>query len=472
MRFVKGDAIAQLVIVGVALVGGIAVGVLRQGLPFGEAAERYALLAVGDGLVSLLPALLLSTASGLVVTRAAAGPARPLGALLVEQLAQPEALLWAAGLMALLGLVPGLPLVPLTVTAVLLGAGAWRLSRRPATRTPTGAIEPSPVPALTLRLSSASLADDDLARRLQGAARRVADSLGVPIPAPTVAHSAEAAAGQWELRLRGQRVAEGLLPEGRLLAEVGPAELPEGFAGEPTEHPRTGALATWVTAADGPALRQRGVPLLEPREELPLRLERALRRLAPELLGIDETARLLDEVATRAPALVREAVPRRIELGGLTEVLRRLLAEGEPLGDLRDVLEALCRLRELEGDPALVVERVRAQLARPLTLAHLHEGRIEALLLASEAEELLRESLRPASAGPLLALEPELAQALVASVRLSLEAHPHAVLVVPAELRRHLRRLVEVELPQLAVLAPHELLPEAEVARVGVVQAF
>jgi type III secretory pathway component EscV len=199
------------------------------------------------------------------------------------------------------------------------------------------------------------------------------------------------------------------------------------------------------------------------------RLEALLRAYAPELIGLDETQRLLDGVAREYPALVREVVPRRVDTAGLAEVLRRLVGEGLSIRDLRDVLEALARLKEVERDPALLTERVRASLKRHITYRHARERRVEALLLDAEAEEAVRGAIRATQEGPQLALEPELADALLASVGRESLGQKQAVIVTSAELRRHVRRLVEGEHPRLAVLAYHELLPDVQVERVGTI---
>jgi type III secretion protein V len=473
MRFVKGDAIAGIIILVISLVGGLAVGVLERGMPAAEAARLYTLLTIGDGLVSQLPALLVSTAAGLVVTRVASaeGASDADGGFtreLAAQLGKPRPLLFTAGLLLALALVPGLPMAPFVVVAALAGGAGWAALRRERAAERAAAVAPvvPPVPAaleVALHPTVAAAAGPALAERLGERVRAVAGELGLYLPGLRLVESAALAPGAFSIRVRGVAVSDGLVPEGRVLAEVGPAALPEGVEAEPTEHPATGALASLVPRADLPALGRAGVPVLDAEALVAVALEAALRRAAPDLLGLDETQRLLDETARVYPALVREVVPKRIDVAGLADVLRRLVAEGESVRDLRDVLEAIARLREPERDPALLVERVRGQLARALTAHHARDRRVEALTLDADAEEAVRDAVR----GDTVALEPDLHHALLASLGRALEEHPRAVVLAPSDLRRHLRRLVAVDHPRVPILAYHELLPDTEIERVA-----
>jgi len=199
------------------------------------------------------------------------------------------------------------------------------------------------------------------------------------------------------------------------------------------------------------------------------RFDAALRAAAPELVGLDETQRLLDSVAREHPALVRALVPARAELTLVADVLRRLVAEGVGLRDLPTVLEALARATAESRDPAVVTERVRAQLGRVITHKFAGGRHVAALLLDADAEEAVRGALRPAGDGVVLALEPDLADALLASVDREAGAHKSPVILTSPELRRHVRRLVEGEHPRLPVLAYQELGSDVEVEQVGTI---
>jgi type III secretion protein V len=212
-------------------------------------------------------------------------------------------------------------------------------------------------------------------------------------------------------------------------------------------------------------VRAANIDLLDGEACLVLAVDASLRAAASELLGLDETQRLLDALQARHPALVRELVPRKIEAARLAELLRRLVAEDVPLGDLRDVLEAVARESSTEDLPALA-ERVRARLARRITHRVTREGRAATLSLDASAEEAVRGALRPDG----LALEPDFADAILASLRQEREQHPDAILLVAPDLRRAVRVLVEAEHPRLPVVSYAELLPTVELDRVGTVR--
>ncbi len=470
MRFVRGDAVASIAVLAVSLVGGLAIGVLRRGLPVGEAARIYTLLTVGDGLVTQIPSLIVATAASLVVTRASAGTdgeGDSIGAALLGQLGRPRALLAAAGVLALLALMPGLPTLPFMLIAAVFGGAAWLTARTPPPR--AAFLYPPDAPPIEIALD-ASLAAG-LARVTADsdrAAARVAEDIGLPLPAPVVRLDARLPLRHFEIRLRGVVMCRILLPQGRIFVDSPPARLPAGIDGEATDDPLTGALASFVPAAAAPLLGGAGLSMRGTDELIALRLEGVLRAAAGELLGLEETQRLLDHLRQTDAALVREVVPGRVSLAALNALLRRLASERVSIADLRAILELLARDdAPLEADPALAVERVRLGLRRQLTARYARDRRVEALILDGDAEEAVRGAVRPTTSGAVLQLEPELADALLDSVRNELIAQPRAILLAPRELRRHVRRLLEGEFPTLPVLAFDELQPEILIERVG-----
>ena len=478
MRFVKGDAIAGLLILAISLTGGLVIGVVQRGMALGDAARVYTLLTIGDGLVSQLPALLISTAAGLVVTRVASDEdSGTLGPDLARQLLRPGALITTAVLLAVLALVPGLPLWPLLVVAAAAGTLAWLALRRRAQepRVPVAEAPHAP-PALEVALDPAlHAAAPSLEARLVQVTRTLSDELGVIVPPLTITIDARLPLRGYEIRLRGIPVADGIVPDGRILVDVAPGKLPAGVEGQATDHPATGAPAAWVPASSVARLPATGLVMLDGPSAIAARLDSALRAAAPELVGLDETQRLLDTAAREHPALVRALVPARADLTLVADVLRRLVAEGVGLRDLPTVLEALARAAGDSRDPAAVTERVRAQLQRLIThrftVAAAAGGRhLSALMLDPDAEEAVRGALRPAGDGVVLALEPDLADALLASVEREAQAHKSPVILTSPELRRHVRRLVEGEHPRLPVLAYQELASDVEVEQVGTIR--
>jgi type III secretion protein V len=484
MRFVKGDAIAGLLILAISITGGLIIGVVQRGMALGDAARVYTLLTIGDGLVSQLPALLISTAAGLVVTRVASDEdGGTLGPDLARQLLRPGALATTAVLLAVLALVPGLPLWPFLVVAAGAAGLAWLALRRRAAipRVPL-ADEPTPPPALEVALDPAlHAAAPSLEPRLTQVTHTLADELGLIVPPLILSIDARLPLRGYEIRLHGIPLADGLIPDGRILVDVAPGKLPAGVEGQASDHPATGAPASWVPASSVARLPATGLVMLDGPSAIAARLDSALRAAAPELIGLDETQRLLDAAARTHPALVRAVLssfgPARADLTLVADVLRRLVAEGVGVRDLPTVLEALARAVGDTRDAALLTERVRAQLPRVIThrfasgLGAGKSGRhVTALLLDADAEEAVRGALRPAGEGFVLALEPDLADALLASVDREAGPHKSPIILTSAELRRHVRRLVEGEHPRLPVLAYQELLSDVEVEQVGTIR--
>ncbi len=411
MRFVKGDAIAGILILIIAMVGGLLIGVLRHDLPIATAAKTYLLVTIGDGLVSQLPALVLSTAAGLVVTRVAAEEGEgPLGNEILRQVAaRPVTLAIVAGLLLLLALVPGLPLVPFLIVGALFGgaAGAAYRQSRPLAVAPPSTADI----AVRIALPLGGLLNG---RELRSVSERVAHDLGISLESGLQSIEPTLADQQFEIRLRGHTVARGEAESRAALLEA---------------------------------------------------IEVTLRRHAHELVGIDETQRLVDQLAPRCPALVRAAVPAKIDLVLLSQVLRYLLAEGVPIGDLREILEAIAAMREVERDPIVLTERVRGELKRHITHRLAKDRRVEALLLDPLVEEAVRDAVRPSGE---LALEPALADDILAAVQREVAARSAAlVIITSAELRRHVRRLIEEDYPDLAVVTYHELESDVQIDPVG-----
>jgi type III secretion protein V len=387
MRFVKGDAVAGILILVVCIAGGLAVGVAQRGLPVDEAFRTYAVLTIGDGLVSQIPALVTSTAAGLVVTRVASEDE---GTRLAEDIstqffAQPRALASAAGLLVLLSLVPGLPKVPFWILAAAAALAAWIVSRR---RDADDRRAPAPV----LRIET------------DGAVPRVAADIGVDLPVETVPRGAPG----WRLSVSGIPVADGVDGDG---------------------------------------------------------LAAALRRHAHEALGIQEVQGLLDELSRTQPALVREVVPKAVTLAALTEVLRRLVAEGVPIADLRTILGALAGAKDRDTDA--LVERARVALRRAITYRLTDgKGAVSALLLDALVADAIGDGVVRGGDGAHLALEPDLARDIVDAVARA-TAGGASVLVTPGRIRRFTRDLLTERFPDLRVVSYDEILPEVKIEPAG-----
>ena len=451
MKFVKGDVIASLVILGVNIVGGLCIGVLMKGMAPVDALKRYGLLTIGDGLVTQIPALVLSTGAGVLVTRVASEEAdTPLGEELLRQLlGVPKALAVAGVFILLLAAVPGLPAAPFLVLGVLLlvlGRARARVvtqqqqrdatEPQPADRARTRPHEVTFVPLVTPWSLDVSADLEPLLEAtpvgLRAAAldlrMRLFAELGVPLPAPRV------------------RVRQEIEPRSAVLSvhEVPTAAfaLPEGIADD---------------------------------ERVPWLADRALavlRTRAADFLGLAEVQRLLDELEQYAPATVRNVVPKPVTLVLLADVLRRLVEERISVRDLRGVLEALSAVATAERDPLNLAEYVRSQMRRAITF-RLTAGTpaLDVVLLDSLLEDTVRRAITRTPAGAFLTLPPQAARDVLTSVRRAvLEAaatERPAVILTQPDIRRFVRKLIEVEMPAVTVVSFAELLPEVSLKPVA-----
>ncbi|MGY1519238.1 FHIPEP family type III secretion protein [Luteimonas sp. A482] len=481
MKFVKGDAICGIVIILVNLLGGLAIGVLQRDMSLAQATHTYSILTIGDGLVSQIPAILATMAAGLVVTRTTGEiEDRHLGDAISRQVAaQPRVALITGLLAMLMTLVPGFPWpVFLLLGLALLGYSAWRyryefesLRRmfRISDEEITAALKPietdefAPPPPLLLELSpglAAMIGQEPPRARAAEAARRVRDEFGVPVPVPVVRVSAALAEAEYRLSAHGARVATGRLPRG-----VGyVAQVP---GGEPLPGFFPAMSGRWD---EGVAIEGKLAPL----DVLTLHLDVALRRRLGSFLGIQETSNLFGKMQRDYPDLVKEML-RVVAPQRVADVLRRLAEEGVPIRNLRDAFEAITDVGSREKDVVLLTEYVRVALKREIAERWSDADRnLHVLLIHPELEDKLRQSVRVAGGASQLAISPELAARLGNEVRAHLARQApgvHPVLLCSLDVRRHLRKLLEVDFFDLPVLSYQELAPELRIVQAGQVNA-
>jgi type III secretion protein V len=455
MKFVKGDVIASLLITLVNILGGLAIGVGQKGLEPVAALKRYGLLTIGDGLVTQIPALVIATGAGVLVTRVASEEAdTPLGAELASQLfGQPQALRVGSFFVLLLALIPGLPTLPFLAIGALLFLGSRARTKtlrstkesaltEPAPRrTASGAAELRFIPVVTpwgLDVSSdlAAFEDDEVrgseVRRpgLRSAITAVREIVfreyGVPLP-------------------RGRLLANEQLPSRHVLLSI--HEVPARVFAIPAEI-SDALIAEYVVAQALSVLQNRAV----------------------DFLGIAETQSLLDELEQIAPAVVRQVVPKPVAVTLLADVLRRLAEERVSIRDLRAILEALALVGNSERDPLNLAEFVRSQLRRPLTHALTQGAReLSVLLLEPQIEEAVRAAVSRTPAGSFLTLAPAAARDIVSAVRRAVPRDQEAPLVVltQPDIRRFVRKLLELDLREARVVSYAELLPEVAIRPIG-----
>ncbi len=416
-KFVRGDAIAGLLMTAVNLLVGIVVGVVQNGMSAGDAASTYTILTVGDGLASQVPALLVSTAAGVVVTRAASS--QPLGNTLVRQLgASREALFTTAGVIGGVGLLPGMPTVPFLALASVIGLAGRAAARPEASEddaTPTDGEAPDEATAdreqikemlpldrleLEVGFDLVTLVDagrgGDLVERIGAIRKNLAQELGLILPSIHIRDNLQLPSTTYRLLLAGNEVGRGELRVGKLLAMDPTGSLP-GLEGERVTEPAFGLPAIWIAERLQTRAEALGYTVVDPATVAATHLTELLRLITPELLGRSETQELIDLVARDEPRLVDELIPNLLPLGEVIKVLRNLLGEGVSIRDLRSILEGLAdHARDLK-DPDALTELVRQRLARTITARfRADDGTVAAIVLAPIAEQHFRALPLPA----------------------------------------------------------------------------
>jgi len=488
-KFVKGDAIAGIVIILINILGGIAIGALQRGLSLGEALRTYALLTVGDGLVSQIPALLISTATGIIVTRSASDA--NLGLDLARQIfSAPRALAIAGVLLAVLGLAPGLPAPPFFLGAVgMLGAAlALRQPARPAaaeipppaSETEEAMPEVAPVDPLELEIGYGLIplvdqaAGGQLLRRITLLRKQIAQELGFVMPTVRIRDNLTLRPNEYRILVRGIKAGEGEVYPDRLMAMSTTGEPPQ-LEGIAAREPAFGLQAVWIAEGQRAAAEAQGYAVVDAASVITTHLSEVVRRHAAQLLRRQDVQRLLDSVRREHPAVVDELVPHLLSLSEVHQVLQLLLEEQVPIRDLVTILEVLGNHARSVRTVHVLAEHVRHALAAAITQQYVAaDGTLGALVLHPDLATQLQESIHHGEDGPQLALPPERLQALLSAVAQEMERVAalgyQPVLLAPASLRAALSRTLRRSLPNLAVLAYHEVAPRIRVQILGTVR--
>jgi len=486
-KFVRGDAIAGLIITSINIIGGLAIGLGRHGMPFAEAASTYTTLTVGDGLVSQIPALLVSTAAGIVVTKG--GMEGTADAALIRQLGgNPKPLAMAAGAAMVLALMPGLPALPFLALAGLAGGGAWLRHKTPL----DPAIPPPPQPAapseppvsealridmirLELGYALLVLAGGDtprLTEQIKQIRRALAGEMGFIIPPVRIQDNMQLGSDNYCVRIKEIEAGRGELRPGHLLVMDPKGGLPN-LAGEATQEPAFNLPALWID----PALREeavfRGCTVVDPASVLATHLTELIKQNLPELLSFAETQKLLDDLPREQQKLVSELIPQHISVGGVQRVLQMLLAERISIRDFSTILEGIqeaCagQIRAMTA----IVGHVRVRLARQISDSHIGPGGYIPLVTLSPGwETAFAEALVGPPDDRQLAMAPsqlsEFMQRLKAVFDTAATAGEAPVLLTGSQIRFHVRAIVERVRPLTSVLAQTEISPRARIRTVG-----
>jgi flagellar biosynthesis protein FlhA len=483
VRFTQRDAMAAMLITGVNIVAGLIIGVFQQGLDFGTALQTYSILTVGEGLVTAIPALLVSMSGGLITTRAAS-ESNLSEEIAGQLLARSKPLAVAALALVGLALIPGMPKFSFLFVAALLGAAAY-INRQVVAEGPLASETFTPaadsadalpvVDPLSVEIGYALVAVADekqggtLLSRVRAIRRQIATETGVVVPPVHVADNLQLGPRVYAILLRGVEVARGEIYPDRLLAiDPGTASTPvEGIS---TREPAFGLPAWWISADQRERAATAGYTVVDPTTAMSTHLSETIRTFLPDLLGRQQTKELVDRVGQTSPRLVEELVPKLVSIGDIQRVLRQLLRERVPIRDLTTILEAIADAASVSKDPDVVTEAVRAAMGRAICRPFQNDrGELPAISLAPALESQLVAALVRTEQGAVLALDPGHAQRLASRVADALAgAVAQPVLLCTPTLRPHLWRLFTRVLPHLGVLSHNEVPPHLQVASVAV----
>ncbi|WP_027469272.1 flagellar biosynthesis protein FlhA [Deefgea rivuli] len=495
-KFVRGDAVAGILVMVINLIGGLLVGMLQHDMLFADAAKTYTLLTIGDGLVAQVPALIISVAAGIVVSRV--GTNQDLSEQILGQLfARPQVMYVTAGVLAVLGIIPGMPHLAFLMMAAIAGGLAWfaeqNLLKPASTAGPTGA---SPTPGATPAAPADSPLqevswndvqpvdpvglevgyrliplvdrnqDGELLRRIRGIRKKIAQELGFLVPAVHIRDNLELKPNQYRIQLKGVDVGAGEAFVGQWLA-INPGNAAGTLPGAATTDPTFGLPATWVDSSMRDQAQAMGYTVVDASTVVGTHISNILQSNAAELLGREEVQALIDHFAKESPKLIEELVPKVVPIGTLQKVLQALLEDGLNIRDLRSIIETLGEhiLRTTDVDE--LTSAVRVALGRSIVhQLFAGENELQVVALEPQLESILMSAASGKSQG---GLEPGLAERLLkqaATLTEQLEMQGiNPVLITPAQLRPMLSRFLRRSIPGLRVIA-HTEIPDSKTLRI------
>ncbi len=488
-KFVRGDAIAGIIIVFVNVIGGIVIGVLQHGMPFSEALTVYTTLTIGDGLVAQIPALVISSAAGIIVTQSTAD--KSIGRLLSEQLSfQPMALFSAAGIIFFFGLVPGMPHLPFLTMAALMGTMAWVSTRfrkeeeeapaaeaQPADDATTDALLTTDILEFEIGYGLIPLVDasqgGELLTRIKGMRRTIAAELGVIVPPIHVRDNLDLKPSEYRLSLKGSEIARSEAMVDRLMV-LNPEDLPMDIPGIPVKEPAFGLPGLWIKKSDSERAQIAGLTVVDPSTVVATHLTEAIKSNAHELLGRQELQAILDTVSRSHPRVVEELIPATLPASIVLRVLRNLLKEKVSIKNILSVFETLADYGPMTKDPDILTEYVRQALMRIISKPYIQDNTIRVLALDPAVDGLISHSIQHTEHGSYLALEPEKSQKILMTLnREVLNVGKQGlvpILLTSPVSRAYMKRLTERYMPDLVVLSHNEIPPEITIRNLGMVR--
>lgn len=493
-KFVRGDAIAGVIITLINILGGLAIGVFQNGMSFSHAAQNYTLMTVGDGLVTQIPALIISTAAGIVVSRA--GSESALGRQITSQiLLQPRAIGIASVVLLGFGLVPGLPAVPFIILAVMAGIVAYLVSRAAKAHLKDGEVKkiheskakaperlatlpPLDILALEVGYGLIPLVDAEqdgpLLDRIKSIRRQIAQDIGIIVPPLHIQDNMRLKPAEYSILLKGNEVARGELMLNHYLA-MNSGNPDDKIEGVPTTEPTYGLPAFWIKEQVKEKAMTKGYTVVDLPTVMTTHLSEVIRNHAHELIGRQEVQQLLDDLKDSHPKVVEELIPNFLTLGGVVKVLQNLLKEQIPIRDLLTILEALADWAPMIKDIDTLTEHVRHALARTITkLYQTADGNLPLITLDQNVEKAISGAIQQTEQGNFLALEPSVTQKIMETVARyvtefsSLNYHP--IILCSSHVRSHFKKLINRFIPNLVVLSYNEILNNTKIQSLGIVE--
>jgi len=493
-KFVRGDAIAGIIITLANIIGGLAIGVFQNKMSFASAAQTYTLLTIGDGLVTQIPALIISTSAGIIVSRA--GAESNLGAEITSQiLYQPRAIGITAIALFGFGIIPGLPLIPFWILASLAGGLTLIIHRETRQRlraeeealvreeqaVPAEQLDSLPLlDALAIEVGYGLIPlvdaeqDGELLERIKSIRHQVAHETGIIVPPVHIQDNMQLKPGEYSILLKGNEIARGELMTNYYLA-MNPGSVEKEIDGIATREPTYGLPALWIKENVKESALAKGYTVVDLATVMTTHLSEIVKRYGPEFIGRQEVQQMLDNLKESHPKVVEELVPNLLSLGGVVKVLQNLLREQIPIRDLLAILEALADWAPVTKDPDLLTEHVRHALARTISKIHqTHEGTLPVITLNHSVESAIATALQQTDQGGFFALDPNVAQKIVNNLAQNLEKFSslnyQPVLVCSAQIRSHFKKLVDQFMPNISVLSYDEILNNVEIQSLGTLE--
>jgi flagellar biosynthesis protein FlhA len=495
-KFVSGDAVAGLFIVAINIAGGLFIGVLQHKMGWTEAATTYTLLTIGDGLVSQIPSIVISVASGLIVARAASGD--DLGSEVVGQLSMSEKPLFiTSAVCAAIAILPGLPFLPFCMLGLAAAGGGFLRASKTATKkvkapeeiAAAKAEENKPKPGSTEEVTQLLAVDclelevgyelvslveaGDLVDRIRSLRRQFALDYGFIVPSIHIRDNVRIKPAEYRLILKGGIIGSGELKSHHLLA-MDPGNVSSPVQGIPTKEPAFGLDALWISQNDKERAQFSGYTVVDLSTVITTHITELVKSNMHELVGRQEVQHLIDNVQKQAPKVVEELIPNLLTIGQVQRVLANLLREGISIRDLRSILETLADWAPNVKHPEKLAEYVRRKLSRTITAKFVtSDGVLPLASLHPSLERTLGDSIQQTDEGSFLALEPSYAQQLINRVNKAAERFAEMgqtpILLAPSHLRPALFHFVERFIPGVAVISHQEIAPNTKVQSLGVI---